>query len=234
MEANLEVYHVQSIHPKTVHVGLDYKGNVNTFYSNGHGRMVAPSRSYPELPIYGGSNEDPNSTSYHPLPNSSKKQTIDDDPRPEIKTAGYISRTCTQSYNLMPNLVTPVSERGFPILMWWPKSINECVFDVLWIAPDWGEGKRPKVWDSQIKAFNDVLSEDLQFGGWIQKAVDSYVFDGVPLSYQEARIYHWHQELDKIIGLNKVPQDLQVKQVMTDDWIYPNDVERRLDEYNSK
>ena len=36
------------------------------------------------------------------------------DPRPEIETAGYIARTCTQSYNLMPNLVTPMSERGFP------------------------------------------------------------------------------------------------------------------------
>jgi hypothetical protein len=78
------------------------------------------------------------------------------------------------------------------------------------------------------------LAEDLQFGGWIQKAVDSYAFDGVPLSYQEARIYHWHQEVDKIIGLNKIPQDLQVSQVMGDDWTYPNDIENRLKEYNSK
>ena len=238
MEANLEVYHVQSIHPKTVHVGLDYKGNVNTFYPNGHGRMIAPSRSYPELPVYGStSDSDPNATSYHPIPQSSKRLGIDpsdSDPRPEIETAGYIARTCTQSYNLMPNLVTPMSERGFPILMWWPKTINECSFDVMWIAPDWGEGERPPIWDSQIKAFNDVLDEDLQFGGWIQKAVDSYAFDGVPLSYQEARIYHWHQEADKIIGLNKIPQDLQTNQVMGDDWTYPNDMENRLKEYNSK
>ena len=238
MEANMEVYHVQSIHPKTVHVGLDYRGNVNTFYSHGHGRMVAPSRSYPDLPVYGSANDsDPNATSYHPIPNSSKRLGIDpsdNDPRPEIETAGYIARTCTQSYNLMPNLVTPMSERGFPILMWWPKSINECTFDVMWIAPDWGSEERPAIWDSQIQGFNDVLAEDLQFGGWIQKAVDSYAFDGVPLSYQEARIYHWHQEVDKIIGLNKIPQDLQVSQVMCEDWTYPNDIENRLKEYNSK
>ena len=50
LEANMEVYHVQSIHPETVHTGLDYTGNVNTFYPNGHGRMVAPSRTFPDLP----------------------------------------------------------------------------------------------------------------------------------------------------------------------------------------
>lgn len=238
MEANMEVYHVQSIHPETVHVGLDYKGNVNTFYKHGHGRMVAPSRSYPDLPIYGNSKDsDPNSTSYHPLPKGSKKLGMDpntNDPRPEIETAGYIARTCTQSYNLMPNLVSPMSERGFPILLWWPKSINETIFEVMWIAPSWGEGDRPEIWDSQIKGFNDVLDEDLQFGSWIQKAVDSYAFDGVPLSYQEARIYHWHQEVDKIIGLNKIRKELRVEKVMGDDWTYPNDMEQRLKEYHSQ
>ena len=238
MEANMEVYHVQSIHPKTVHVGLDYRGNVNTFYPHGHGRMVAPSRSYPDLPVYSvADSSDPNATSYHPLPKGAKKLGIEIgtvDPRPEIETAGYISRTCTQSYNLMPNLVSPMSERGFPILQWWPTSINECIFEVMWIAPDWGGGERPEIWDSQIQGFNDVLDEDLQFGGWIQKAVDSYAFDGVPLSYQEARIYHWHQEVDKIIGINKIPKELRVVQAMGDDWTYPNDIEQRLKEYNSK
>ena len=99
---------------------------------------------------------------------------------------------------------------------------------------DRGSEERPAIWDSQIQGFNDVLAEDLQFGGCIQTAVDCYAVDGVPLSYQEARIYHWHQEVDKIIGLNKIPQDLQVSQVMGDDWTYPNDIENRLKEYNSK
>ena len=93
---------------------------------------------------------------------------------------------------------------------------------------------RPEIWDSQIKGFNDVLDEDLQFGSWIQKAVDSYAFDGVPLSYQEARIYHWHQEVDKIIGLNKIRKELRVEKVMGDDWTYPNDMEQRLKEYHSQ
>ena len=77
-----------------------------------------------------------------------------------------------------------------------------------------------------------VLDEDLHFGSWIQKAVDSYVFDGVPLSYQEARIYHWHQQIDKIIGLNRIPKDLRVEPKITEEWTHPNDNKKRLEEYN--
>ena len=42
MEANTEVYHVRSIHPKTVAPIVDDRRNVNTLYPNGHGRMIAP------------------------------------------------------------------------------------------------------------------------------------------------------------------------------------------------
>jgi hypothetical protein len=45
------------------------------------------------------------------------------DNRPEIETVGYIARTCTQSYNLVPNFVSPLTEKGFPILLWWPTSV---------------------------------------------------------------------------------------------------------------
>jgi len=245
MEANMEVYHVKSIHPETVHTGLDYTGNVNTFYPNGHGRMIAPNRSFPELPasalkanpdVLKNELNDSDKNSDLPYYYKTKISELNDD-RPEIETVGYIARTCTQSYNLVPNFVSPMAEKGFPILLWWPKSVNECIFDVIWVAPDWGEGKIPKkykdIWDAHIEGFNGVLDEDLQFGGWIQKAVDSYVFDGVPLSYQEARIYHWHQQVDKIIGLNKIPQELCVAPKINEDWMHPNDNVRRLQEHQN-
>ena len=126
-----------------------------------------------------------------------------------------------------------MSEKGFPILLWWPTAIDECIFEVFWVAPHWGEGKRPEIWDIAIDGFNKVLDEDLHFGGWIQKAVDSYVFDGVPLSYQEARIYHWHEQVDKIIGLNRIPNDLKVEPKITEEWTHPNDNKKRLEEYRT-
>jgi len=53
--------------------------------------------------------------------------------------------------------------------------------------------------------------------------MESYGFEGVPLSYQEARIYHWNQAADRMIGIDNVPPELRVEQVIGDNWIYPND-----------
>jgi len=43
------------------------------------------------------------------------------------------------------------------------------------------------------------------------------------LSYQEARIYHWNQQADRMIGLDNIPPELAVQQVINDEWVYPND-----------
>ena len=68
-----------------------------------------------------------------------------------------------------------------------------------------------------------VLLEDTEFGAWIQKSVESFGFRGVPLSYQEARIYHWNQFADRMIGVDNIPPELRVEQVIGDEWIWPND-----------
>ena len=53
--------------------------------------------------------------------------------------------------------------------------------------------------------------------------MESPGFKGVPLSYQEARIYHWNQHADRRIGLDSIPPELAVEQVINEDWVYPND-----------
>jgi hypothetical protein len=57
----------------------------------------------------------------------------------------------------------------------------------------------------------------------IQKSVSSPGFRGVSLSYQEARIYHWHQSADRLIGVDNIPASLRVEPVIGEDWLYPND-----------
>jgi phenylpropionate dioxygenase-like ring-hydroxylating dioxygenase large terminal subunit len=201
MEANTEVYHVKSIHPSTVAPALDDRRNVNSFYPNGHGRMVAPRPK-------GG-----NQNSSIELPEL-----------PEIETVGEIGRTCTQSYGIFPNWVSPLSHRAIPPLLFWPISINQTLFETWTMVPDWGDGERPDYWTvNDGERLNDVLLEDTEFGEAIQKSMESYGFKGVPLSYQEARIYHWNQQTDRVIGAENIPPELRVEQVMGDEWIYPND-----------
>ncbi|MBO6557414.1 MAG: aromatic ring-hydroxylating dioxygenase subunit alpha [Pseudomonadales bacterium] len=201
MEANTEVYHVKSIHPSTVAPALDDRRNVNTFYNHGHGRMIAPRPK-------GG-----NMQSAIELPDL-----------PEIETVGELGRTCTQSYGIFPNWVSPLSHRAVPPLLFWPLSIDKTLFEVWTMAPDWGDGEGPDYWtENNGEQLNQVLREDTEFGVWIQKSMESYGFRGVPLSYQEARIYHWNQQADRIIGIDNIPEELRVAQVIGEDWMYPND-----------
>ena len=201
MEANTEVYHVRSIHPKTVYPILDDRRNVNTLYRNGHGRMVAPAPK--------GIND---------------PRAIRMTEGAEIETVGEIGRTCTQSYGVFPNWVSPLSQRALPPLLFWPNGIDKCRLETWTMAPDWGEGHKPDMWTvNDGESLTQVLLEDTEFGAWIQKSVESYGFKGVPLSYQEARIYHWNQHADRMIGIDNIPPELRVEQVIGDEWMYPND-----------
>jgi len=201
MEANTEVYHVRSIHPKTVYPMLDDRRNINTFYPNGHGRMIAPAPKGAEA-----------------------KRAARMHEYAEIKTVGEIGRTCTQSYGIFPNWVSPLSHRAIPPLIFWPNGINKCRLETFTFAPDWGNLPAPDSWTvNNGESLNPVLIEDTEFGQWIQKSVESYGFKGVPLSYQEARIYHWNQFADRMIGIDNIPPELRVEQVIGEEWVYPNE-----------
>ena len=202
MEANTEVYHVRTIHANTVSPVLDDRRNVNTLYANGHGRMIAPNRK-------GKSNLGAVDISLDIA---------------QTDTVGEIARTCTQSYGIFPNWVSPLNQFLIPPLLFWPNGINKCRLETWTMAPPWEEGKKPDLWTKNDgKELCDVLIEDTEFGEKIQQSMESYGFDGVPLSYQEARIYHWNQAADRMIGIDKIPEELRVQQVIGDEWIYPND-----------
>ena len=204
MEANAEVYHVKNIHPSTIAPILDDRRNVNTLYPNGHHRMIAPR---PQGAV------------------NTLAQTRGD--LPEVESVGEIARTCTQSYGIFPNWVSPLSAMVIPPLLFWPKGIDQCTLETWTFAPDWGDRPAPDQWtENNGEKLIKVLLEDTEFGAWIQKSVNSYGFKGVPLSYQEARIYYWHQSADQLIGVDKIPESLRVPPVITKDWVYPNDPRR--------
>ncbi len=202
MEANTEVYHVRSIHPTTVAPILDDRRNVSTFYSQGHGRMIAPRPAGIESSMVG----------YH-----------DSAPR-SVETVGDIARTCTQSYGIFPNWVSPLSQYAIPPLLFWPNGVNKWRLETWTFAPDWEDGERPDMWaENDGERLRQVLVEDTEFGQWIQKSVESFGFKGVPLSYQEARIYHWHQSADRMIGAENIPPELRVEPVLGEEWMYPHE-----------
>lgn len=206
MEANMEVYHVPQIHRNTVAAVLDAKRNVNTFYPGGHGRMVAPMPERQANPEWKSS-------------------------WPEIPSAGEIARTCTLSYNVFPNLVMPLNQFVVPPIQFWPRGLDECIVETWTMAPDWRATSEegPDMWtENQGERPNRILREDIEMSEAIQAVLDAAPTDrGIPLSYQEARIYHWHQSADATIGSEQIPEQLRVPDVLSQDWLYPK--EPRID-----
>ncbi len=73
-------------------------------------------------------------------------------------------------------------------------------------------------WEERTRNLNLILDEDIQFAARMQESVESRGFQGMALNYQERRIYHWHEELDRRIGVERVAEHLRVPKVL-DGWV---------------
>jgi hypothetical protein len=124
---------------------------------------------------------------------------------PEMATATAIERHHNPSYCAFPNLIIPISPTGMPCVAVWPKTVRTSAMEVLWFAPSWGEGPRGSLWETRIANFARIVEEDIQFAAPMQETIESPGFRGVPLNYQERRIYHWNEEVDRRIGVERIP-----------------------------
>lgn len=193
LENFLEAYHFRLIHQHTTHRIFDHLGTSVHLWPGGHSMMLTPHRRPGWI--------DPGVVGM-----------------PEMATATEIEREFNPSYHLFPNLILPISPSGMPCVAIWPISVERTLIEVLWFAPGWGDGPRPALWDTRIANFNRIVEEDVSFVAPIQESLRSRGFRGVPLSYQERRIYHWHEALDRRIGPDRVPPTLRVTPVLAD-WL---------------
>lgn len=189
LDAFLETYHLKSIHLQTVDRFLDHLGTTIELWPLGHSRMTTPNRR-PDW-------KDPGV-----------------DGLPEIPTVGEVTRDNNVSYHIYPNIVVPPAPTGMPFIVFWPKSLNTMTLECTWFSPDWGAGPLPEIWKTRVANFERILEEDTQFAPQIQESVESDGFKGIALSYQERRIYHWHEELDRRIGVERIPPEVRVKPVL--------------------
>jgi phenylpropionate dioxygenase-like ring-hydroxylating dioxygenase large terminal subunit len=183
LDAFFETYHLKSIHPQTVDRFLDSRGTYIRLWKNGHSMMCTPHRR--------ADWKDPGAVGM-----------------PVVETADEIFASQNPSYLLYPNLVTPPSATGTPFLTFWPKTARSMVVDVHWFGPEGSQGH--EMWETRMSNFARILEEDTQFAPRIQESVETDGFTGMLLSWQERRIYHWHEELDRRIGTERIPPELRV------------------------
>lgn len=189
LDAFLEVYHLKSIHENTVDRFLDHRAMIVTLWPNGNSRMATPNRREGWI--------DPGTVGM-----------------PEIPTISEFVAQNNVSYHIYPNFVMPPAPSGIPILQFWPMGPKKTRVVSSWLAPEHDPENPHPLWTTRINNWERILYEDLQFAPQIQESLESPGFVGMALNYQERRIYHWHEELDRRIGLNRVPAHSRVEQVL--------------------
>lgn len=189
LDAFLEVYHLKSIHQNTVDRFLDHRAMIVTLWPNGHSRMATPNRRPDWV--------DPGTVGM-----------------PAIPTISPFLAENNVSYSIYPNFVMPPAPTGLPLLQFWPMGPRKARVVSSWLAPDHDPANPHPLWPTRLANWERILYEDLQFAPQIQESLESPGFRGMPLNYQERRIYHWHEELDRRIGIDAVPPALRVAQVL--------------------
>jgi phenylpropionate dioxygenase-like ring-hydroxylating dioxygenase large terminal subunit len=205
-EAFLEVYHFRHIHSHDGVSILDNRGAAMGLYPNGHSRMITP---YSKQAI-----ERAGMTGWDDW------RPIDQAPFATIDTVpDMVGRTST-AVSLFPNIIIPLGTIGFPINLFWPIDKRHTRLDWVYYAlpPDgetsWDGGELPEHWQLRRKVYDQIMGEDEMNMAPIQESMESPALTGIPINYQERRIWHLHEQLDRMIGEENIPVHLRVDKLL--------------------
>lgn len=194
-EGFLEVYHARTVHPTTVAPTLDTRGTVISLFDHGHQNMLSPVK---------------------PGTRSDNREALG-----TIEHVPAVMRELIQpAHGIFPNVISPLDARGFPFLVFWPTAIDRTRLDIVWFAADWGDGELPgkDIWQQRLDRFSLLMDEDYVNLEPIQRSMEHAAHGGQVINYQERRIWHVHAWIDKVIGPERIPQELQVPDLLAD-WI---------------
>ena len=188
IESNIEVYHVTTVHPSTVARSLDYRGSAHELYGTGHSRMVVPRLDYDAA--------------------ATRAAAAHGDPFDALINNSNVS------FLLFPFHLTPSGNRSMTLQTFWPLDVDRTLLEWQTMVPDWGDGEPPTQGVDKNIYFDKVMDEDTMNMEPVQRSLRSPSFDGILTSYHERRIYHHEASVDRLIGIDKVPEHLRVPQVL--------------------
>jgi len=147
-----------------------------------------------------------------------EQQRANGNPLPEIPGLDPIFAETNPAYSVFPNLITPLDTIGFPFICFWP--IDAETTDVEWTfyGPPTENQDQERIWERFLAGFDAVMEEDFSNLAPMQRSVASGALRSIPLSYQERRIYHLHEEIDRVIGTERIPDTLRVAPVLEPFW----------------
>ena len=203
-EAFLEVYHFRHIHGHGGEALLDNRGAVMSLLPNGASRMITP---YSKSAWSALGMSDWDDYRHVVAPGFADIDTVND-----------MVRCTSSAYSVFPNLITPIAANGFPFITFWP--LDEATTRIDWThyaLEDFADDAvLPPHWKVRLDNFDRIMDEDFWNMAPMQRSLRSPAMRGVPINYQERRIWHFHEQLDRMIGIERIPPELRVPQLLND------------------
>jgi phenylpropionate dioxygenase-like ring-hydroxylating dioxygenase large terminal subunit len=187
VDANIETYHVNCVHRDTAGRALRQAATGIQLLPNGHSRMLIRTHEGVSLDL--------------PFPSL-------------VDGVGDLPKLGTFSYHVFPNLSIVFGGMGFVFFITnWPTGPATSSYQVHWCS-SLDPAEHGATLDPLIEMNQSVLFEDLAVLPGIQASISAGALEHVRLNYQERRIYYLHESIDRVIGVESVPEDLRVPQVL--------------------
>jgi hypothetical protein len=96
----------------------------------------------------------------------------------------------------------------------WPLSPGEMRYDTYYLmAAPMSDETRTR-YQRMIAATEKILQEDLDNLPFMQASIEAGTIEGIRLNYQERRIYHLHEAIDRSIGEELIQPRLRVPAIL--------------------
>ena len=185
----LEIYHVATVHAKSIAPYLDSQSFVVALFENGHSRFATRKRK-----------------------GSSIFQTNLDVP----DDMGEIFKQCTIARPTFPNMFFALDPIGFTLQSFWPAGPDKSIMEARLVGWESDKEEDRGYWAGMRTTVKDILSEDLCLFASIQRGFKSGLIPKVTMGYQERALYWFEEEIDRRIGVDRIPEDMRVTQVLQD------------------
>src|SRR3546814_571261 len=126
-----------------------------------------------------------------------------------MRISDWSSDVCSSDLNnffaLDPN--------GFAIQSFWPVSETKSILDIYVVGLK-SAPSNPEYWVEMRKVMDGIAAEDLRLFEGIQKGVQSVAAPDIIMGFQERTPYWLEEEIDRRIGLDRVPTGMAIQQVL--------------------
>jgi phenylpropionate dioxygenase-like ring-hydroxylating dioxygenase large terminal subunit len=182
-DGNIETYHVPFIHRSTAALALDERQTGQWLLPRGHSRMLVRFKF--ELPADLG--------------------------LPRFSGDTRLAELGVYSFHVFPNLSIVLGPPHSAFLISaFPLAVGRSAYTTHFLTAVPRTDETAKRIDQSVDANYGVLLEDLAALGPAQKAMACGAADVLRLQYQERRIRYVHEEIDRRIGPERVPEALRV------------------------